>query len=315
MRERQGRVSVRWKDEGVRRSPFRRIVWLLVLSLLVSGAPIVSFDSGIALAAGGNRIANGGAESYDPAAGPEWTDWQPTGWRTNTFTGMVAKTVDQQVYYAGSASVRLDADVQSRIMVTPPRAAVTGGGYYDVGVWVKAEDVASDSYGVRIRLQFYGSSGHLSDANLSYGSLTGTQDWTQIKERILVPAGATTVQVECFLWHGTGTVWFDEVTVIEMEPPEDDGNLVQNGEMDMYAPAASGGWTERQPTGWRTNTFSGSPVVTVDQAVYYAGSASIRIEADTLSRVLVTPQRIAVSGESYYDISLWAKTDELVSDS
>lgn len=290
-------------------------MWLLVLPLAIGGAPIVPFAAVPSLAAGGNLIANNGAESYAPSSGAGWTDWQPTGWRTNTFTGSPAVTVDRSVYYAGGASVRLDAEQLSRVLVAPPRAAVTGGGYYDISAWVKTDDLVSEHYGVRFRLQFYNGNTHLADANVAYGSLKGTHDWTQIKERILAPAGATSMQVECFIWHGTGTVWFDELEATEVVPVVDSDNRVVNGGTEMYAPAAGGGWTDRQPTGWRTNTFSGSPAVTVDQAVYHSGSAAVRIEAETLSRVLVTPQRIAVTGDRYYDISAWAKTDDLVSDS
>lgn len=67
-------------------------------------------------------------------------------------------------------------------------------------------------------MQFYDGNKHLSDDNVSFGSLKGTEDWTQIQERVRVPETATLMQVECFLWNGTGMVWFDNLHVSEVIP-------------------------------------------------------------------------------------------------
>ena len=49
--------------------------------------------------------------------------------------------------------------------------------------------------------------------------ITGTKDWTRIIENIVVPQGATQINL-LLLLHGRGTAWFDDVTVKRVsEPP------------------------------------------------------------------------------------------------
>ncbi|MEH6994974.1 polysaccharide lyase family 8 super-sandwich domain-containing protein [Neobacillus drentensis] len=68
-----------------------------------------------------------------------------------------------------------------------------------------------------------------------------------------------------------------------------------------------------EPAGWSEWFASGSPKATVDHEVYHEGNKSVRLEAETTSRVALTTTVQVKAGQNYA-LSTWIKTKDIVSD-
>ncbi|MBD2845320.1 Ig-like domain-containing protein [Paenibacillus sp. IB182496] len=91
-------------------------------------------------------------------------------------------------------------------------------------------------------------------------------------------------------------------------------NLVPNASFEAYTPVAGGSWSDASADGWAVSTFSGTPTYTVDTTTAHAGSAAVRIAAETTSRGAIA-RRIAIEGDADYAFGVWARTEQLLSSS
>ncbi|MEF3305266.1 Ig-like domain-containing protein [Paenibacillus sp. GYB003] len=177
--------------------------------------PFPFVSAGVSHAEAANLAPNGGFEMVSPASGGGWTGLAADGWSTTTFSGSAKMSVDRSVYHEGTASLSFQAEVPTRAAVG--RAVpIRGGGYYDIGAWVKTANLVSGELGATFRLQFYDASNVNLNRHITFGSIKGTQDWTHVRKVFQAPAGATRVLIELFIWNATGTAWFDDVRLSEI---------------------------------------------------------------------------------------------------
>ncbi|WP_309119343.1 DNRLRE domain-containing protein [Paenibacillus sp.] len=194
----------------------RRFVASMVALLLFACTVIpagAAEEMGGAESAVPNLLANGGFE--EAGAGG-----MPAGWSLWTASGTLQTGTAEGVAYEGTKSLRIHADALSRGAVGQTiSTGVVGGASYEFGVAVKTEGLRSDDRGATVRVQFYGEGNVNTGNHVMIGSAKGDQDWTPLRQTFQAPTGTVRIQVQLFLWSGTGTAWFDEAVLARTQDP------------------------------------------------------------------------------------------------
>lgn len=119
---------------------------------------------------------------------------------------------DSTVAHGGGSSVRLDVSSASGFITAFNTARVqVGPGTYSYGAWIKSQ--GTTGIGAHIDPLFYDSSGKLVGSDHRQFATTGTHDWEYVSIDLPTPAGATQVELHLRV-AGTGTAWFDDVTLV-----------------------------------------------------------------------------------------------------
>lgn len=132
-------------------------------------------------------------------------------------------TVDHTGNSGGSARI-YNADRAQGSMQISQNIDIVGGGTYDISVWVKTDNVSSDS-NVYATLIFYDENGSTIEENKQLlvfypeGGSTGvnTSDWTKLSGTIYVNDLASRLRIDMRYRGGAnnrqGTVWFDDLEI------------------------------------------------------------------------------------------------------
>jgi hypothetical protein len=139
---------------------------------------------------------------------------------------------DEEAGPDGSAAVALSSpDEMARMSIShQPFLEIEAGQQFDFSIRYRTEDV--EGGGPRVRLTFVDAA-HQPPAGEPHVFFAegegGTHGWQEMTlEGIVAPEGAEVVNVEPFLWHASGTVWWDDVRLIS-----EGENLVRNPDFEM----------------------------------------------------------------------------------
>ncbi len=174
-----------------------------------------------------------------------------TGWRLN-YTSYVNSdtsatmewdgTVDHTDNSGGSAKI-FNANHAQGSMQISQNTAIEGGNTYNVSVWVKTDNVSSDS-NVYATLIFYDENGTTIEENKqmlvfyptgdTYGN--NTTDWTKLSGSIYVNPLAVKMRVDMRYRGGAnnnnGTVWFDDLVITKQAGM--DADITYNGSPSLF---------------------------------------------------------------------------------
>lgn len=189
-----------------------KITALTLISLLLASLATLRVADAQPVAGPPNLVANGSFETADDHGAP-------TGWIGETGN---MKTVS----FARDTEVKRTGAASGRITIAPDdhpswpayavKLAVQPGQCYHVEAWVKTLDVGRLAYLAADYLDANGN--RVSFA--SGGAVNGTTtDWKQTLVAAQIPAGAVSMNVRLIL-YGSGTAWFDDVTVVRDEAAE-----------------------------------------------------------------------------------------------
>ncbi|MYL60785.1 hypothetical protein GLW20_25100 [Virgibacillus halodenitrificans] len=143
-----------------------------------------------------------------------WDDTRAIGWNVWKPTGNPTVYVTNENFHSGSYALKIAATKEGRAAVSQD-VQVEGGQTYKFSAWIKTENVTSEQ-GARLRATYYTGNTQL---DLIYSSkVTGTNDWTYIEEIITPPKNVDRIRVQNFLERGTGTAFFDDVTLTKITP-------------------------------------------------------------------------------------------------
>ena len=156
-----------------------------------------------------------------------------SGWKLNYTTYSAADTSsliewDKNVDHTGNSggSARIyNADRAQGSMQISDNIAVTGGQIYDLSVWVKTENISTDS-NVYANILIYDKNGSTIEENKQLISLdpndtdnkgNNTSDWTKLSGSMYINENAVKMRIDLRYRGGAnnqnGTVWFDDLTV------------------------------------------------------------------------------------------------------
>ena len=174
------------------------------------GAALVPLEPG----ADGELVINGGFEATD-------SNGSILNWSTWIASGKPTVTADTYRVYAGQASLKIAAPETGRAAVfqTVPLKPEQLGQTFKIGLWIRTEAVTG---GAVARLQYNNSGGQRVGALEYLDTVRETADWTRVEKTIRVPGDPSivSVKIENFLETGTGTAWFDEVSLVPWYPLE-----------------------------------------------------------------------------------------------
>ncbi len=176
-------------------------------------------------AAAVNVADNGGFETMS-AGQTGWVNGiGASGWGVwNASPGGLVSVTDA-VYYSGNRSLEIKHPASARTGVSEDVTVdkvQAGGKAYKLGAWIKTENVTAN-LGAFIRTQYYEKLTSKDGSNVKLGDgpslekLTGTNDWTYREIVLNAPPSTRYIRLEPFFETGTGTVWFDDVTLQEWE--------------------------------------------------------------------------------------------------
>jgi uncharacterized lipoprotein YddW (UPF0748 family) len=164
------------------------------------------FAASAALAASPNLLTNPGFEQV--------ADGQPVAWETPTpeHLGATDGAIDTDVAHSGDSSLRLVREsAEDWGFWSQGPIDVEGGEVYDLGGWIRMEDVVRASYpGVFVLAHVLDAQGEvIQKGQTPY--LGGTEDWEEWTATFTMHEDAAQVMV--YLEHSrtTGAAWFDDV--------------------------------------------------------------------------------------------------------
>lgn len=173
-----------------------------------------------------NLVLNGDFETTSTTSNANWVNGvQANNWGVWRASGGGLVSVADAIYHSGAKSLEVKHPSAARTGLSQDVTVVqvpAGGKSYKLGAWFKTENVVS-SLGVFLRTQFYeelnGKDGFTRNLKIADGPslqrMTGTSDWTYREVILQVPERTRYIRLEPFFETGTGTAWFDHITLEE----------------------------------------------------------------------------------------------------
>ena len=136
------------------------------------------------------------------------------GWMLDGAEGGVA-AYDADIAHQGRQSLRLShADGSRRVMARQRvDAAELKGKRLRLTAWCRPRGVrpTADGKGATIRVILYRNASTAAAPWVFTPAVTGTADWHEVDSEFHVPADTQWLDVELFLWHAQGCVWWDDI--------------------------------------------------------------------------------------------------------
>jgi hypothetical protein len=236
---------------------------------------------------GENLLRNSDFEQYNSAFFPlEWsgnTDGQET----------EAIACDRAVKYRGTASLRLRHATQTSYSSVWQTVAVEPNRWYLLTGYGKTEQLnpnPDNSYPARIALS--------DQQGVIITDWLVTELAWQKFEISFNSGNRTAIKVNCDLYLGSGTVWFDALAVKEKQTV----NLLSNPGFNQID-------SSQGPAEWYYDVFQGSETGTVvcEQGVKYEGTASLRIKHQLKNTYSAVWKNVTVKPNTWYRLTGYAK--------
>lgn len=247
---------------------------------------VLTGSTNTAYAATAQYVVNGGAESGSGSPS-SWANW------TN---GSGTFSWDSSIAHSGGKSLKINQATSAASLWYQNITSLTPGRSYILTGWVKTSGVVkgTDSNAV-ISVEFHDSGGNFISSLQTVGFYS-TVDWTEVTLRFTVPTGTQTVQLGGNLWATTGTVWFDDFSII-------DQNRVENGDME-----AGSGSLPNYFASWS----NGGATFVWDSTEYHSGYRSVKISQSSRSCSTLYQNLNGWEVGKTYIISGWLKTSNVV---
>ena len=251
-------------------------------------------------------------------------------WEKSNASGRSIVTTEA---HSGLKSEQIISDTQW-VREVYQSVSVTGGATYDMSAWVKTSGV---DVGASIMIQWLDISENILSTDV-VGTLTGSQDWTELSNSFTAPANAVFARFRLFLdieTDGAGTAWFDDHVLTEITELDLDGDgyTSTQGDCNDNDIAINPGAIEycdgidnncdgqvdeqciklnllNEPgfelggEGWEKRSASGRSIVTTE---FHSGLKSEQILSDDQWEREVY-QHVSVTEGQIYEVSGWVKT-------
>ncbi|MDR6882423.1 polysaccharide lyase family 8 super-sandwich domain-containing protein [Bacillus sp. 3255] len=237
----------------------KKMVSLLLIVCMTIGMLYLPLNENVVKANGSSNIMlNGGFEELSTDTNNEsWlNNIKATDWKGGVYSGPIKFTIDQTEYHSGGKSIKVSLPSQGRAEISQ-FANVEAGRNYSLTLWTKLDNVVTSGNGVYVRRQFYDSLGAKIGGNYSSSKTIGTIAWKQTKIDFTAPNGAVKMIVELFFDTGTGTAWYDDVSLVDNQTLQLDQQFVSiekgsqlklNTILNPTSPGRSFIWSSSDPT-------------------------------------------------------------------
>ncbi len=271
-----------------------QITGILVLALLLTGS----------LVAQTNIMQNGDLETREPAF---WSRMNDDG--THVMWAMGGATESEYSFKITKSAAATDAigwKSDNNANLYWNRANEGANQLFNFGFTAKTDNVntgpANDDAKIGAWFRFYGSGSLIAEKFVPVDQTSGTMDWTDFSDGVLVSGTPDEVYVELVMnKDATGTVWFDNVHC----------NLADGWVMGVFNGNAE------TPVGWM-NWTSGDKIGyanVVDDSVHGGSYSTLLEEADENDDEMVFYSiPYPVEAGKWYRISAWMKTEGINTD-
>jgi len=279
----------------------------MMRSKLLIASPVLFLFLLVALvancsASASNLIANADFETDANA------DGTPDGYVRNVYGGTPTVTLDTYAFYTGTKSVNItgtSAADRASIYYNYTNASGMAGNTYTYSIYEKTSNVISSSYGTVVRISFLDSASQEVKPKLFLAGATGTTSgWTKLEVSFTVPYGIDRIVIEPFLWLASGTVWWDNAS------------LVQQNLLDSANPSFEQVTAGTLPDGYTKSVYAGTPTVASDTAEHHDGAKSVKMTGaaatDRASLYFRYMNASTMAGNTY-TYSIYQKTSNIVS--
>lgn len=185
--------------------------------VLVQVLVIMLFGYGITVKANDNLIRNGGFEELESQT-DLWSTEKPVYWDDLWMPiGKAEVAISQTESFEGKNALYINAEEEARVAITQD-VDVESNSSYDLSTHIKTQNIKSEQ-GARLRVLYF--SGDEQEYITYSDQLKGTNDWTNISERIEIKDGITSIKVQLFFETGVGEAWYDQVLLKKIETIDD----------------------------------------------------------------------------------------------
>ncbi|MEW6381860.1 MAG: hypothetical protein AB1611_19975 [bacterium] len=152
-----------------------------------------------------NIVVNPGFEDRT-----QWEDWPRPWWAENEGRNW---SRENTVSHSGTWSFKVTYPTAQPHNLAGQGITVTGGEFYQVGAWIKTQNVTGD--GATIRIEWLRQDGGYLGGEYGFPRVSGTRDWQFISlSQVQAPATATRAIIYLELTDGSaGTAWYDDAIV------------------------------------------------------------------------------------------------------
>jgi alpha-N-arabinofuranosidase len=195
------------------------------------------------------QLANAGFES------------QTDGWSINVYGARPKIESDTKIVHQGQRSVRISSTEPSDTALGQ-ELMLRAGRWYRFRGWVRTEKLVAQSAPVfgTFQIQMPGGAGVIATG----ANHEGTTDWTEVTIEFEAPPGGKTRFVAFFVGFGkgTGTAWFDELTVEEVDTSHETLHITREALPGKINPLQYGQFIEYLcdlvPSMWAEKLYDGS---------------------------------------------------------
>jgi hypothetical protein len=260
-----------------------------------------------------NLHFNGGIEYVNP------TTNLPQGFNCFAAGGSPSIATDTSVKRSGNRSLKLTCGTADRGEAAAAAWSNVAGRSYQLTMWYQTGGSMSAS-GVKVRLIAWKNAGSAETDKIPWSAqwITsvsgGTVDingnnlylaaaatspggWKSCTITFQLPTSVTNrLTAEYFNWYGNGTVWFDDLSLVET------GNMVTNGGFEDINSATG------LPQAFNCFAAGGSPVMVPDTNIKRSGTRSFQITCGTSARGEAFAAPFSNVAGKKYQLTVWYQT-------
>ena len=170
-----------------------------------------------------NYVTNEGFEIVNDNPGDGFTGKGAQGWSKYGSWGYSTRELDSEVFHSGAYSMKLGGEArEDQVVVRQTINGLNADKYYKLSGYIKTEKYYPHDTGKPVgpALRVDASTGSTTMywiANVPVKPNTeNTYDWTYTE--IVFTPGSEQIYLSCRMEKGSGTVWYDDLSLVEYEP-------------------------------------------------------------------------------------------------
>lgn len=251
-----------------------------------------------------NLVAN---PSFEVVQGGQPANWGVENWKLGG-----RSVFDETTAHSGARSVRVDCDSDAQRGIWRQIVPVQGPAHLRFSAWYKTRLAnSSNGHGAVVRLVLFKDAAKWQELSLPMTWAPASDQWTELKTDVFLPAEGTAVGIELFNQDAAGSVWWDDITLrkaTEAEMAEDDAQRLEQPPTPYtvrYAPAESS-VSQLDPPAFVWLPVEGAKLYTLQYSRDAAFPAA-KTTSVTCPRTIHVPRQTMGSGRWYWRFGI---TDE-----
>ena len=232
-------------------------------------------------------------------------------WTLRAASGKLDSALDKATKRSGAQAAQITSIDSNARGWLQRNFQIQGGKRYRISAWVKADRV-SKSAGLRAKLFDSGNKYFPMDGNpylantvgdLIFFREGGTYQWQEVSGWFDAPADTARVMVDLML-EGTGTVWWDDLTIEEIDP-----STMDEEQVDQIANSEG---FERGFNGFNQHSVTGTLNFGLDQEHKHGGNIAAKVSSSTSTARGWLKKTFPIEGGKKYLLRVWTRGEKLL---